>query len=121
MRWRQLKTSVSPSLSKHRPAAAAGACGSSISPMSWGRAFQAAQAEAKAQAKAGLLMGLESVQARCDHLARQLMIYGRPVDAAEIVAEIDRCDLDRVRSVASRMLAGPMAEATVGHRLAKAA
>ena len=49
------------------------------------------------------------------------MIYGRPVDAAEIVAEIDRCDLDRVRSVASRMLAGPMAEATVGHRLAKAA
>lgn len=76
---------------------------------------------AKAQAKAGLLMGLESVQARCDHLARQLMIYGRPVDAAEIVAEIDRCDLDRVRSVASRMLAGPMAEATVGHRLAKAA
>src|SRR3546814_12335528 len=76
---------------------------------------------AKAQAKAGLLMGLESVQARCDHLARQLMIYGRPVDAAEIVAEIDRCDLDRVRSVASRMLAGPMAGATVGHRLAKAA
>src|SRR3546814_8831824 len=76
---------------------------------------------AKAQAKAGLLMGLASVQARCDHLARQLMIYGRPVDAAAIVAEIDRCDLDRVRSVASRILAGPMDEATVGHRLEKAA
>src|SRR3546814_16509789 len=50
---------------------------------------------AKAQAKAGLLMGLESVQARCDHLARQLMISGRPVDAAEIVAEIALSHLDR--------------------------
>jgi predicted Zn-dependent peptidase len=76
---------------------------------------------AKAQAKAGLLMGLESVQARCDHLARQLMIYGRPVEAAEIVAEIDNCSLDQVRGVAARMLSGPMAIATVGHKLAKAA
>ena len=76
---------------------------------------------AKAQAKAGLLMGLESVQARCDHLARQLMIYGRPVDAAEIVAEIDACDLDRVRAVGAAMLATPVTEATVGHKFAKAA
>ena len=66
-------------------------------------------------------MGLESVQARCDHLARQLMIYGRPVDAAEIVAEIDACDLDRVRAVGAAMLATPATEATVGYKLAKAA
>lgn len=76
---------------------------------------------AKAQAKAGLLMGLESVQARCDHLARQLMIYGRPVDAAEIVADIDSCALEQVRALAMAMLDGPMTEATVGHRLARAA
>ncbi len=78
-------------------------------------------ARAKAQAKAGLLMGLESVQARCDHLARQLMIYGRPVEAAEIVADIDRCDLEQVRRLATSMLNGPMTEATVGHKLARAA
>src|SRR3546814_19748326 len=73
---------------------------------------------AKAQAKAGLLMGLESVQARCDHLARQLMIYRTPVAAADIVAEHDRCDLDRARRVASRHLAGPLAAAPVGHTIA---
>src|SRR3546814_9610398 len=39
---------------------------------------------AKAQAKAGLLMGLESVQARCDHLARQLMIYRSEEHTSEL-------------------------------------
>lgn len=76
---------------------------------------------AKAQGRAGLLMGLESVQSRCDHLARQLMIYGRPVDSAEIVAGIDDCTLDQVRALATRTLGGPVTQATVGHRLAKAA
>lgn len=76
---------------------------------------------AKAQAKAGLLMGLESVQSRCDHLARQLMIYGRPVSADEIVAEIDRCTLDQVRAAGATILGGPMTQASVGHKLAKAA
>src|SRR3546814_13843764 len=45
---------------------------------------------AKAQATAGLLMGLESVQERCAHLDRTLMLCGRPVDAAETGAAIDR-------------------------------
>ena len=35
------------------------------------------------QLKAGLLMGLESVQARCDHLARQIQVHGRAVPVAE--------------------------------------
>src|SRR3546814_8023460 len=58
---------------------------------------------AKAQARAGLLMGLESVQARCDHLARHLMLFGRPVEAAEIVAEIDRCTLEQVDRKSTRL------------------
>jgi len=41
---------------------------------------------AKAQAKAGLLMGLEAVATRCDHLARQVQVHGRVVSPAETVA-----------------------------------
>jgi len=78
-------------------------------------------ARAKAQVKAGLLMGLESVQAQCDHLARQLMIHGHPVPVADIVRRIDGCDLEMVRAAACRMIAGPMAHASVGHGMALAA
>jgi predicted Zn-dependent peptidase len=76
---------------------------------------------AKAQAKAGLLMGLESVQSRCDHLARQLQIHDRIVSPAEIVAQIDVVTLDQARTAALNALAGGEALASVGGRLAKAA
>lgn len=82
---------------------------------------EAELARAKAQARAGLLMGLESVQARCDHLARQLMIYGRPIDAAELVRDIEACTLDQVRAAGKAMLASPMTQACVGHKLELAA
>ena len=44
-------------------------------------------ARAKAQMKAGLLMALESSGARAEQLARQMMIYGRPIPLEEIVGE----------------------------------
>ena len=37
--------------------------------------------------KAGLLMALESSGARAEQLARQMMIYGRPIPLEEIVAQ----------------------------------
>lgn len=76
---------------------------------------------AKAQARAGLLMGLESVQARADHLARQIQIHGRVVPVAETVAEIDAVTLAQARAAGQRALAGPEAVASVGGKLAKAA
>ena len=42
-------------------------------------------ARAKAQMKAGLLMALESSSARAEQLARQIMIYGRPLPLPEIM------------------------------------
>lgn len=78
-------------------------------------------ARAKAQAKAGLLMGLESVATRCDHLARQLQIHGRIVPAAESVAAIDAVDVNAARAAGQKALDGPKALATVGGSLAKAA
>jgi len=76
---------------------------------------------ARAQARAGLLMGLESVQARCDHLARQIQIHGRIVSAAESVAQIEAVTLDQARAAGQAALASGAAVATVGGVLAKAA
>ena len=78
-------------------------------------------ARAKAQMKAGLLMGLESVQARADHAARMIQLRGRIVTPAELTAEVDAVTLGDVRRVASAVLDGPRALATVGGKLAKAA
>jgi predicted Zn-dependent peptidase len=82
---------------------------------------EAELARARAQARAGLLMGLESVQARCDHLARTIQVHGRIVPPAETVAAIDAVTVAQLRSAAQTALAGGEALASVGGRLAKAA
>ena len=46
-------------------------------------------ARAKAQMKAGLLMALESSEARLGQIARQMLAYGRPIPLDEIVAKVD--------------------------------
>jgi len=76
---------------------------------------------ARAQAKAGLLMGLESVATRADNLARQIQIHGRIVPAAETVAELEAVTLDQARAAGQAALSGGEALATVGGKLAKAA
>lgn len=76
---------------------------------------------AKAQAKAGLLMGLESVATRCDHLARQIQIHGRIVPPSETVALIDAVTVEDARRAGQKALSGPMAVASVGGRLARVA
>jgi predicted Zn-dependent peptidase len=66
-------------------------------------------------------MGLESVQARCDHLARNIQVHGRIIPPAETVAAIDAVTVAKLRTAAQRALAGGEALASVGGRLAKAA
>ncbi len=63
-------------------------------------------ARARAQLKAGLLMGLESCSAVCEDLARQLLCFDRRVPTAEVVAKIDAVDVDAVRRVGSQLLRG---------------
>jgi predicted Zn-dependent peptidase len=78
-------------------------------------------ARAKAQARAGLLMGLESVQARCDHLARSIQVHGRVVAVAETVAAIEAVDLAQARRVGQAAIGGGLATASVGGKLLRAA
>ncbi|PTQ10817.1 peptidase M16 [Sphingomonas oleivorans] len=82
---------------------------------------EAELARAKAQAKAGLLMGLEAVGSRCDHLARQIQVHGRIVPVAETVAAIESVTVAHARAAGAAALAGGEALATVGGRLAKVA
>jgi len=59
----------------------------------------------KAQMKAGLLMALESSEARVGQLARQMLAYGRPIPLAEIVAMVDAVTVESARA-AGRALIG---------------
>lgn len=63
-------------------------------------------ARARAQLKSSILMSLESTSARCEQLARQIMIFGRPIPVAETVAKIEAVDAAAVTTVARRMTAG---------------
>jgi predicted Zn-dependent peptidase len=60
---------------------------------------------AKAQMKAGLLMALESSEARVGQLARQMLAYGRPIPLEEIVAKVDAVTVESART-AGRDLIG---------------
>ncbi|TKA98109.1 insulinase family protein [Cereibacter changlensis] len=74
---------------------------------------------ARAQLKAGLLMGLESPSSRAERLARLLAIWGRVPDVDEAVAKIDAVTTSGVRAYAEEMaqartalaLYGPVANA----------
>ena len=53
---------------------------------------------AKAQMKAGLLMALESSEARVGQIARQMLAYGRPIPLDEIVAKVDAVTVESARA-----------------------
>ncbi len=76
---------------------------------------------ARTQAKAGLLMSLESSWGQAAYVARQLSIHGRLVEPAELVAVLEAVTLDDVRAAGATMLSGPRASATIGVPAVRAA
>lgn len=61
---------------------------------------------ARAQLKSGLLMSLESTSARCERLARHMLIFGRPIPIAEMVDQLDAVGPGDIERVAERVLSG---------------
>lgn len=55
------------------------------------------------QIRAGLLMSLESPSARAGQLARQQILWGRPIPMAETVERINRITTQRVKDVAEQI------------------
>ena len=66
---------------------------------------EAEVARARAQMKAGLLMGLESPSSRAERMARNLAIWGRVPGLDEVAERIDAVSRDAVRDYAGRMIA----------------
>ncbi len=58
---------------------------------------------ARAQLKASFLMSLESPSARCEQLARQMLVFGRPIPAQEIIAQIEAVDAATLTRTARRL------------------
>ena len=69
---------------------------------------------ARAQLKAGILMARESTGSRSEHLAQQLLIYGRPLPPDEIVAHIDAVGRAEIAAIARRILASRPTLAAIG-------
>ena len=72
-------------------------------------------ARARAQMKAGLLMGLESPSSRAERLARMVQIWGRVKPLDEVIAQIDAVTTAQVRHFASTLVtSAPAAMALYG-------
>jgi predicted Zn-dependent peptidase len=71
-------------------------------------------ARARAQIRAGLLMGLESTSARMDALGSQILTYGRPLPTEEIVARVNAVDGENIARVARRIFSGAPTMAAIG-------
>lgn len=71
-------------------------------------------ARARAQIKAGMLMGLESPSSRAERLARLLAIWGRVPEPEEAVAKVDAVTTADVRRSAERLLSADAALALYG-------
>lgn len=75
---------------------------------------EAETARARAQLRAATLMALESSMSRCEHLGQQVLVYGRPVPATEVVARIDAVTRDDVARAALKLRASPLTLAALG-------
>ncbi|EME69570.1 Zn-dependent peptidase [Paramagnetospirillum caucaseum] len=69
---------------------------------------------ARAQLKASILMSLESTTSRCEQLARQVVVYGRPVPVAEVVEKVEAITAEDCARVARRLFAGTPTFAAIG-------
>ncbi len=76
---------------------------------------------ARAQQKAGILMGLEGCAGQADWLGGSLITYGRVIPPAELIAAIDAVTLEDVRAAGAAMLATTPALAVVGPKAQKLA
>ena len=75
---------------------------------------EAEVARARAQLRAGLLMGLESPSSRAERNARLLSIWGRIPALSEAVTKIDAVDTATVRAFAADMTTARSALAIYG-------
>lgn len=87
-------------------------------------AVDASKAEfdrARMQARAGLLHASETSAGRMQILGGRTVLHGRPVAIAETLDRLDLVTLEQVRAAGARIVAGPVARASIGVPAARAA
>ena len=104
-----------------REAAAAAALIGEVIAEAAGSATERELQRAKAQAKAGLLMSLETAWGQANYVARQLSLHGELREPDTAVRDIEAVTLDALRAAGAKLLAGPVARATIGVRAVRAA
>lgn len=62
---------------------------------------------ARAQFRAGLLMSQESAASRAGQIARQMLLYGRPVPIDELMERLSNITAERLTDLAHRLFSGP--------------
>lgn len=76
---------------------------------------------ARAQLESGLIMSLESVHGRADHMARSIEVFGHILAIDELLAQVRSVDVAQARAAGAALLDGRAAIASVGAQLALAA
>lgn len=69
---------------------------------------------ARNQLKAATLMALESTGSRCEQLAQQMLVFGKPIPMEEQIERIDAVDMDAIRAVTARIFGGKPTLAAIG-------
>lgn len=60
-------------------------------------------ARARAQIKASMLMSMESPAARAGQIARQILLFGRPIPTEELTERLEAISAERLRDLAGRL------------------
>ncbi len=71
-------------------------------------------ARARAQLKASVLMSREGTTSRCEQLANQLLLYGRPLAVAEVIERIESVDYAALERFTGRLTGSTPTLAVIG-------
>ena len=69
---------------------------------------------ARAQYRAGLIMAHESAASRASQIARQLLLFGRPIGMDELVDRLSKLTVERLTDLSYRLFSSPPTLAAVG-------
>jgi len=69
---------------------------------------------ARAQYRAGLIMSGESASSRASQIARQLLLFGRPITKDELMERLSALTVERLRDLSSRLFSTTPTIAAVG-------
>lgn len=76
--------------------------------------LQAELDRARAQYRAGLIMSAESASSRASQIARQLLLFGRPIAKEELMERLGALTIDRLTDLSSRLFSTKPTVTAVG-------